>query len=448
MGSYEDTLTNLGFTEDPFAYRLGEQPPIEFLEATWVDFPNGDKMLNLNQSSVLLAPPGSGKTTWRRYLEKKIAENEQFLTVVYNQFTIPIHQAIQLNDHQNQLLRQIARAVFDRLISKGLLPSDHASDDSTSSGALWWHIFLAQHLPDYNQPALKQLFPSHPEPLPQWGNITDLQEILLRELLPKLPTIGLERLYVLVDDLDGTLETQNPDVLAALIKPLVNNTHLLSNNRLIWKFFAPVQLQAIVEVSHGYRTGRFDSLFVKWDIHTLADLLRLRLSYASEGTVSDISQLFDGDVLQEGNPTDEICQLALQNEFLGSPRTLLTLGKTLFSSISETVILKPDWELFLQQERQSLNTNMRANAISKPCTNINLAILKEILQSRFNRAELKDVCFDLRINYDDLSGNIYTEKVIEFIAYLERYNRCAEFLEYARIKRSDIDWVIVTYNIT
>ncbi|MBK8985318.1 MAG: hypothetical protein IPM39_04430, partial [Chloroflexi bacterium] len=253
MSSYEDAYKRLGFISDPFTYPHGEKAPDEFLEATWVDFPNSEKVLNLDQSSILLAPPGSGKTAWRRYLEKKIAsEDQQFLSVVYNQFEIPKNRRIRLNDHKYPLLRQIARAVINYLENTWSLDNKNASSDSCFHNKLWWYAFLIHFLPQYYQPKLEQLFPDHSGVLPQWGNLTNLQEIILQELVPRLISIGLDRLYILVDDLDGILETQNPDSLAALIDPLINNTHLLSDSKLVWKLFGPKQLQADVQKSHSY----------------------------------------------------------------------------------------------------------------------------------------------------------------------------------------------------
>jgi hypothetical protein len=49
-----------------------------------------------------------------------------------------------------------------------------------------------------------------------------------------------------------------------------------------------------------------------------------------------------------------------------------------------------------------------------------LSRLRQILATRFSESELRTLCFDLGIDYDDLPGQEKASKARELIAYLER----------------------------
>lgn len=356
MSRYEDKLTKLGFSKDPFQYQFGERMPEELLEETWIIFPGAERILNLEQSSALLAKPGSGKTTWRCYVEKTINRESKgkYLPVVYNRFQIPTNATVTLNDHRDPLLRQIARTVYDFLTKDDQSQQYIAYPDLATiqpNWSIWWATFLAHYLPDHFRGNIAQLFLSgsaRSSNISEWHNIDDLREVLLDELLPALAVLGITRLYVILDDLDGLLETQNSAILSSLIEPLINTNPLLSDDRLVWKFFIPDSIENIIRQSSGYRTGRLEVLSIQWDQNSLAKLLELRLSYASEGALESLDQVLADDLLQTvPNVTDELYRMALEAKRLGPPRQLLRLGQLLFDQVSEAVITKDVWSSFL-----------------------------------------------------------------------------------------------------
>ena len=51
--------------------------------------------------------------------------------------------------------------------------------------------------------------------------------------------------------------------------------------------------------------------------------------------------------------------------------------------------------------------------------------LPEILASRFSDGELRDLCFDLGVDYESLAGEGKSAKARELIAYLQRRGRLA-----------------------
>jgi hypothetical protein len=57
---------------------------------------------------------------------------------------------------------------------------------------------------------------------------------------------------------------------------------------------------------------------------------------------------------------------------------------------------------------------------------MNPAKLRRTLTTCFNESELRDLCFDLRVDYDDLPGQSKADKARELVAYFNRRGRLAE----------------------
>jgi adenylate cyclase len=66
--------------------------------------------------------------------------------------------------------------------------------------------------------------------------------------------------------------------------------------------------------------------------------------------------------------------------------------------------------------------------------------LRRIITSRFNDGELRTLCFDLGVAYDDLPGEGKADKARELIAYLERRERIPELISVGKELRPDISW--------
>jgi hypothetical protein len=72
-----------------------------------------------------------------------------------------------------------------------------------------------------------------------------------------------------------------------------------------------------------------------------------------------------------------------------------------------------------------------------------LTELHNILISRFNLSELKDLCFHLEISYDELAGENQNDKTRELIGYLKRRGQILELIRTGEQLRPDIRWVQV-----
>ncbi len=69
-----------------------------------------------------------------------------------------------------------------------------------------------------------------------------------------------------------------------------------------------------------------------------------------------------------------------------------------------------------------------------------LTLLRHMLLTRFDENELRTLCFDLGVDYDDLPAIGKSNKGRELIAYLERRSRIHELIRVGSEMRPDIDW--------
>jgi hypothetical protein len=66
--------------------------------------------------------------------------------------------------------------------------------------------------------------------------------------------------------------------------------------------------------------------------------------------------------------------------------------------------------------------------------------LRRILDARFDEEELRTLCFDLHIDYDDLEGRSQASKARELVEYLERRSRISELVELVERRRPSVIW--------
>jgi hypothetical protein len=69
---------------------------------------------------------------------------------------------------------------------------------------------------------------------------------------------------------------------------------------------------------------------------------------------------------------------------------------------------------------------------------VDRAALRRILTDHFNDHELRDLCFDLGIDYKILPSHTKEDRARELVAYAERYGRTAELVAQVRQLRPDI----------
>ena len=69
---------------------------------------------------------------------------------------------------------------------------------------------------------------------------------------------------------------------------------------------------------------------------------------------------------------------------------------------------------------------------------IQLIRLRDMLSTGFNESELRDLCTDFRIEYEDLAGSQRRDKIRELIAHFERRGRTSEIIEVVRDLRPNL----------
>ena len=69
-----------------------------------------------------------------------------------------------------------------------------------------------------------------------------------------------------------------------------------------------------------------------------------------------------------------------------------------------------------------------------------LSRLRQTLTGRFDVGELRTLCFDLGVDYDDLPGQGKASKARELIRYLERRGRIPDLVTVGGQMRPDVSW--------
>jgi hypothetical protein len=68
--------------------------------------------------------------------------------------------------------------------------------------------------------------------------------------------------------------------------------------------------------------------------------------------------------------------------------------------------------------------------------------LRENMYNAFTRSELRDVCFDMDVDYESLSGDTKGDDVRELIALCERSGRINELITMCSKRRSNVSWEV------
>lgn len=78
---------------------------------------------------------------------------------------------------------------------------------------------------------------------------------------------------------------------------------------------------------------------------------------------------------------------------------------------------------------------------------VNTKLLRQIIATYFSDSELRDLCFDLDVDYENLPGQGKGDKARELVAHVGRHKRTAELVKEARRLRPTADWLNVEQTI-
>jgi hypothetical protein len=107
----------------------------------------------------------------------------------------------------------------------------------------------------------------------------------------------------------------------------------------------------------------------------------------------------------------------------------------LVAEISEAV-QKPDLG------SSTFQTPVDAYPVSKsiPSSQNSMLLLRNNLNNYFSESELRSLCFDLAVDYENLAGSTKNIKIQELITFMQRRGRLSELTELARGLRPHVSW--------
>lgn len=73
-------------------------------------------------------------------------------------------------------------------------------------------------------------------------------------------------------------------------------------------------------------------------------------------------------------------------------------------------------------------------------SSVSYVLLQQKLEDAFSLDELKQLCFVLEVNFDNLEGNTLTAKSRELVMYCYRYGRTADLLRVCKERKARVDW--------
>jgi len=73
-------------------------------------------------------------------------------------------------------------------------------------------------------------------------------------------------------------------------------------------------------------------------------------------------------------------------------------------------------------------------------SDIDLIHLQKQLAESFNLSEIRGLCFDLGLNYEELAGDVLSDKTRELVKLCHRYGRTADLVARCQALRPQVDW--------
>lgn len=129
-------------------------------------------------------------------------------------------------------------------------------------------------------------------------------------------------------------------------------------------------------------------------------------------------------------PADSLAQSNLLVNWIVIVVGVLSVGLAVFLAF-----VRPNWRVTSSQVSRKRRTSSRSGRATSSQTST-----REHLTTHFSSGELRDLCFDLDIDYDSLPGNGKSDKARELVAYCLRHGRAQELVARCRELRPQISW--------
>ncbi len=299
-------LSAFGFAFDPFEY-LDSAKDRHLQE--YLVIPKAVEIALSDQPIAILAQPGGGKSALRIYTANFYKDSRGLrFPVTY----IPDDYSTESDFHLKGIKTSLARAAFMYLASYPDLFFALSSNDKIGLKSLLLDIPLglgfnqqilrdSHLLSDLEQALGTSAFSSIPR-------LDRAHHQLIRELDATHPSnplslddsfvlldrvFGVKSIHILVDGLDGFMETQTPAELLAWIEPLLNILEAWKKKNIYLKFFLPLD---IADATTLTSLSSLHTAALTWDDNLLAEVIRRRVFVASERAFDSLDAISAPDL--------------------------------------------------------------------------------------------------------------------------------------------------------
>lgn len=108
--------------------------------------------------------------------------------------------------------------------------------------------------------------------------------------------------------------------------------------------------------------------------------------------------------------------------------------------VKPSILSKRIREAIKEKERLLKMSKSSDSSTLTTQTKIDVTILRTLIDEAFNEGELRDLCFNLNIDYGTLPGNSKSSRVRELILYHQRRNTMSELINALKRIRPNQDW--------
>jgi hypothetical protein len=334
-----NSLFGFGFKFDPFEH-LDSTKDAHLQE--YLVIPKAVEIMLSDQPIAIFAQPGGGKSALRIYTSNVYRDSRG---IKFPLTYVPETYSTEPNLHFQGIRRSLARAVFMYLISYPDL----------------FFVFK----PKYRQ-RIKNILLELPfgldynlGTLTESRFISDLEQVLDIPALSGIPTLdrehqqlarelekesspskpitveecfellrdafGTKSIHILIDGLDGFMETQSSQELLVWIKPLLDILNEWEKQNIYLKFFLPMDISDAPALAN--LTGLRAATLV-WDDNLLAEIIRRRVFVASRGNFDSLDAISAPDV--RNIELSLVRQLGNKEKL---PRQVILKGRNLLQSI-------------------------------------------------------------------------------------------------------------------
>ncbi len=304
---------NVGLSVNPFAEIDAGQDP--FIPFYLIDHDQYNS-INGTFTSFVFAPPGCGKSAFRVRLARDCRVDKDRRKIFPIVYKLPAFDSQKISPEKHYEVLAMS-AAYELLLYVLHHPSVFVDKvdlliEIQRIFATNFHINYIQQIVDAEsiQPLLDtfdrtaKFLPNPPKKSDLVFLAQKLQDLRLpdfpvRKIPPKerldqvvsliIKNLGYESFYVLVDGVDGYVETgNNADSAVDTIDWLLQQNGEWQNNRIYLKYFLPVDLKSALERRFPLLTSESKIAVIKWDLDTLTKVIRQRLQEASGGKYSSL----------------------------------------------------------------------------------------------------------------------------------------------------------------